>query len=245
MEERTVYERGRPRGFLGHLTGLYLSPGAEFPAILRKPRPIAPLLALVAVNILFTAVWSYKVDAVEFMRAQMEESGRADRIPPERREEIIETQARYFKPIAWGSTLVFTPVLILAVAALYLFVFRFLFGGELGFAQSFAVVAWSFFAVGLVTSPLTLLTMALKQEWNMDPRIALQANLSLVLDKESVSKPLYDLAQSLDLFSFWMLWLLSVGYGAATGRSAASAAAGVVGLWAIYVLGKAGLSLLF
>jgi hypothetical protein len=96
-----------------------------------------------------------------------------------------------------------------------------------------------------VILPLTLLVLYLKQDWTLDPQPALQANLTLLLEKRSVPRAVYSLAESLDLFSAWMLALLSIGYGAAAPTRAGRAAIGVIAVWAVYVLGKAGVAAFF
>jgi hypothetical protein len=185
-------------------------------------------------------VWVSKADPVEFMRAQIEESPRAGRMPPEQKAQVIETQARFFKPIALASSLLFTPLIVVAIAGLYLLVFRFFMGDDIVFRQSLAVVAWTFFPVSVVTTSLTLLTLALKGDWSIDPRHALQANLALALDRESTPRALYTLAESFDIFTFWQLALLSLGFAAATGRRVSSAAWAVIALWAVWVIAKIG-----
>lgn len=79
------------------------------------------------------------------------------------------------------------------------------------------------------------------------PREVLQANVSVFLDRAATPKPLYALAESLDLFSFWMMGLLAAGYGVANRKTTAWAAGGVVGpmgLWARLRPGQ-GLAALF
>jgi len=234
-----------PRGFLARLAALYVTPGAELARIARRPSFWAPLLVFVAAGLVFNAVWLHQIDPAEFARVQIDDSPWADRMSPEQRAQGIEQQARTFPIVAWLIPLVFSPLMLVLVAAVYLFVFRFFYAGEVAFKQSLSIVAWTFLAVGLVTMPVTLLVLFLKEDWNVDPRTALQANLSLLLDKGSVPRPLYSLAESLDLFSAWTLALLSIGYGSATGRRAAQAAAGVMGVWVVYVVGKAALSAVF
>jgi Yip1-like protein len=192
------------------------------------------------VSLLFTVVWVSRVDPVEFMRAQIEESPRAGRMTPEQKAQVVETQARFFKPIAFASSLLFTPLIVVAIAGFYLLVFRFFMGDDVVFRQSLAVVAWTLFPVAIVTSLLTLLTLALKGEWSIDPRHALQANLALALDRETAPRALYALAESFDLFTFWQVALLSLGFAAATRRRPSSAAYGVVGLWMVWVVLKVG-----
>jgi hypothetical protein len=224
---------------------LYFEPRAAFESLLRRPRFYIPLLAWVALVMVFTAVWVTKVDPHAYMRTQIEESGRAEKMPPEQLESMVAAQARAFPVMAWVGPVVFLPLSLLVMAAIFLFVFRFLYGGEVTFGQSAAILGWTFVATGLVTTPLTLLVLWLKDDWTLDPRYALQANLSLLLDKAATAKPLYSLAESLDLFSFWALFLLAAGFAAANRKTTGWALAGVIGVWAVYVLGKAGLAAIF
>jgi hypothetical protein len=193
-----------------------------------------------AVTTLFSVVWMSKVDPVEFMRARIEEAPRADRMTPEQKARVVESTAGVLKPRVLGGTLVVTPLIAVGVAALYLLVFRFFLADELSFRQSMAVVTWAFLPVAIVTTSLTLLTLALKGDWSIDPSHALQANLALALDRESTPRPLYTLASSVDLFTFWQLWLLSLGYAAATRRKLSSAAWAVIALWVVWVIVKVG-----
>jgi len=245
VESVPAPDSGPERGFFQHLGGLFFSPRQEFPSILKRPRFWIPALALMAVNIAFTGVWLSKVDAVEFMRTQIEESPRADRLTPEQKERAIEQQAKMFPIFAWFVPVVFIPLLIVVVGSLCFFLFRFFYGSDLTFGQSLSVTAWSYLVVSLVQVPLMLLVMALKGEWSIDPNMALQANLSILLDKATAAKPLWSLFASLDLFSFWTIFLLATGYAVASRRPTSSAVAGIVGLWAIYVLGKVALSAIF
>jgi hypothetical protein len=238
-EDTTALDRSAP-GFFQTLLGLYGSPGKQFVSIVRKPQFWMPVVALLALNLAFTAVWSSKVDPTEFMKAQNEESSRwADR-PAEQREAILNAQTRFFGVFTWIFALAIPLVLLAVVTGVLFFVFRFFYAGELGFAQALGIVAWSFLTVGLINSPLILLTLALKGDWNLNPQEALRANISMFLDKGETAKALYALASSLDLFSFWTMFLLASGFGIATRRSASSALPGIVIPWAIWVLLKTG-----
>jgi Yip1 domain len=234
-----------PRGFLATLAGVYMAPGATFAAIAAKPSFWAPLLVFVAAGALFNAVWLHQLDPREFARTEIEDSPFAEQMSPAERAEGIERQARIFPFVAWLGPLVLSPLSLVVVALVYLVVFRFFYAAEVTFRQSLAVVSWTFLAVALMTLPPTLLVLSLKQDWNVDPRTALQANLSVLLDKASVPRAVYSLAESLDLFSAWMLALLSIGYGAAASVPTRRAAFGVTALWAVFVLGRAALAAFF
>src|SRR5688572_13406902 len=234
-----------PRGFLATLAGLYVTPGESFAAIAARPSFWAPLVVFIAAGVVFNGVWLHELDPAEFARLQIEDSPFAQQMSPAQRAEGIERQARIFPHVAWLGPLVFSPLAVVLVALVYLVVFRFFYGGEVTFKQSLAIVAWTFLAVTLVSMPLTLLVLYLREDWNVDPRTALQANLTLLLDRSAVPRAVHSIAESLDLFSAWALALLSMGYAAATGRRAGQAAIGVAAMWALYVLGKAALSAVF
>ena len=225
-------------GFFQNIAGMLFSPGEEFPSIVARPRFWLPLAAWLVLGIAFTAFWLQKVDAKEFIRAQIIASGRADKMPPGQLEQQIEGGAPFFRVISWVSTIVGPPIAVLVVAGVYLFVFRFFMAGNVTYAQSLAIVTWTFFMLALVSTPLILAVMALKDDWNINPQEALQANLGMFLDKQTASKPLYKLAESLDLFTAWAIWLLATGYGVAMRRTTGAAAGGVIGVWAVYVLCK-------
>jgi hypothetical protein len=235
----------RERSFLSLLAGVFVAPGDAFRTVAARPRWEAPLLLAIAIGLAFTAVWISKVDPVEFMRMQMEEAGGLEGIPAEKRAEVLQGQARWFQAFSWVVPLFLVPMSYAALAGLLLFVFRFFHGADAGYAQSMAVVAWCFAAFGLVMKPLILLVMALKDEWTVDPDAVVQASGAALLDKATTAPSLYALAGSLDLFSFWLLALLSIGYGAVIGRPATTAAWSIVGLWAAYVLGKCAWAALF
>ena len=168
-----------------------------------------------------------------------------ERIPAEKRDAVLQGQAKWFQAFAWVGPLFFAPLMYAALAGLFLFVYTFFYGAEATFAQSLSVVAWCFAAFGLAVNPIILLVMALKNEWSVDPHSVLQASAAALLDKATTAKPLYSLAGSLDLFSFWLMALLSIGYGAVIRKPASTAAWGIVTLWVLYVAGKCALAAVF
>jgi len=232
-------------GFFQNLIDVYFAPREAFTRIVSQPRVLVPLVVYVVLVLGFTGVWMQKMDPVEFMKTQIEESGRADRIPPEQREGIIEQQAKMMPIFAWVVGPVSIGVMLLVIAGALLFVYRFFYAAEVGFKQAFAIVTWVFLAVGLITTPVTLAVMSLKGDWNINPQEAVQANLGLLLDKSTAAKPLWALLTSIDVFSLWMVFLLAVGFAVASRKATGSAIWGVGIAWAIIVLCKVGWAAIF
>ncbi len=244
-ESASTAAEAKAPGLLSVLANLYLSPSEAFSAILKRPVFWVPLVLVMVLNATFTLVWLRKVDAVEFMKARIAESPRGmEQVPPEQRAEVIEQQAK-FLPVMAATGPPFAGIFVVVLAALLTFIYRFFFAGEFTFKQALALTAWVLVAVGLVTLPLTLLVFHLKDDWTLNPQEVLQANPSVFVERSEVAKPVYSLLGSLDLFSFWMIALLGLGFGIASRTRFGSAIFGVGVLWAVYVLGKAALAAVF
>ncbi len=232
-------------GFFGNLVDVYFSPREAFTRIVPKPSFLLPLAAFLVLVLGFTALWMSKVDPAVFVKTQLEESGQWDKIPADQRDSILESAAGRMKTFGWIGPVVFTPLMLLVVAAALMFVFRFFYASEVVFKQALAIVSWCFFATGLVTTPLTMLVLYLKDDWNLNPQEAVQANLSLLLDKSEAARPLWALLSSIDVFNLWLVFLLAVGFGVASRKSTGSALWGVVIPWLLIVLVKVGWAALF
>lgn len=235
----------KPGGFFQNLFDMYFAPREAFGRIVRSPRFLLPLAAYAVLVLGFTGIWMQKMDAREFMKVQIEESGRADKIPAEQREAIIEQQAKWMPIFAWVMGPVGIAVTLLVVSGVLLFVYRFFYASEVSFRQALAIVTWVFLAVALVSTPVMLAVMSLKGDWNVNPQEVLQANLGLLLEKSSAAKPLWALLTSIDLFSLWMVFLLAVGFGVASKKTTGSAIWGVGIAWALIVLVKVGWAAIF
>ncbi len=232
-------------GFFQNLLDLYFSPREAFARIVRAPRFLLPLVVYVAIVLGFTGIWMHKVDPTEFMKTQIEESGRADKMTAEQKQAVIETQAKMMPIFGWVFAPVFIAILILVVSGVLMFVFRFFYSGDVGFKQAVAIAIWTFLAVSIVSTPVMLTVMTLKGDWNLDPNQVVQANLGLLLDKSAAAKPLWALFTSIDVFVLWMVFLLATGFAVACKKPTSSALWGVAVPWLIIVAIKVGFAALF
>ena len=237
-------DAGTPRGFFQNLADLYFAPREAFAGILRVPRLAAAILAWLALGLLFTGVWMSKVEPREFFKTQMEEGGQWQKMSAEQRTAVLDAQTRFFPIFAWVFATVIPIVFLMLTSAVLMFVYRFFYASEVTYSRALAIVTWTFLAVGLIATPLMLLVMGLKGEWNVAPQEVLQANPTLLFDKSDTAKPLWTLLASLDLFSLWHVFLLGAGFGVASKRSTGSAVWGVAVCWGLIVLGKVALALL-
>ena len=228
-------------GVLATLGSLYLEPRTAFTAIARRAsRWWIPMLGCVVLNLILIGVWLHKMDPHQFMADQIEEQGGAKTVPNGDVEAAVNQRAPFVKPFAWVAGTIFPPIAMVVFAALLMFIYRFFYEGQFSFAQALSVVTWQSLTVVLVTIPLILIVMFAKGEWSVDPASMVNANLSVFLEKGQVSKALFALAGSFDLFTFWTQFLLASGFGVLTRKPTAGAFWGVFIPWCLWIAVKVG-----
>jgi hypothetical protein len=226
----------------GRLITVLLAPAKTFRSIGERPTWLAPLLVGMVLTGAVGLLVMQKGDMEEMIRTRIEESGRE--VPAEAIEQQVEFMERFGWIFGLFGVLV-VPVINVIVAALFLGVFK-LLGSDLDFKQSFSTYLYGTVPM-LVAAVLGLPLLFARESLTMEELQAggvLMSNLGF-LAPEDAGAALRAALTSLDLFSFWSIVLLAIGYRV-VGRVSAGAAAGtVVGLWLVYVLGKIGWAALF
>ncbi len=233
------------KSFPARFAGVFLSPGSTFTDIVRKPDFLAPLIAAVVAAVAVTETMLAKIGMERIVRASIDQSSRASSMSPEKVQQAIEQGARFGAIIAHISGLVGVPMVVLILAGLGLAILNGIFGQQVNFKTALSVVCYA-----NLTSVLgALMAVALilfGDPEHFNPQNFIPSNVGFFLDPHEVSKPLYALAGSIDIFTIWLLVLLGIGFSEATGRrvKALSVFLSYFGLWVIWVLGKMGLAML-
>ena len=231
--------------FLGNLFNLYFEPSAAFTHIMVKPRLWMAILLQISLAVLFSTIWLQKIDAREFIKVQLERNSRIQQLPAERVEDIITAQARFIR--TWGryAPFVVPALLDLVLAGIFMFMFRFFLAADVSYLRSLAVVAWSLAAMALLQTPIMLLVLWLKGDWNVDPNQIIQANPTIFFEIDSIPRWIWSLLSSFDLFSLWTLFLLAAGHAVAGKRGLSTGLWGVGIPWILYLVLKVGAILVF
>ncbi len=115
-----------------------------------------------------------------------------------------------------------------------------------GFGTMLAMVGLAFFPYILVTTLMNWMTLALSPDpTSLDFRNLLATNVGAFMNKNETSKGLYSVMTSLDILSFVEIFLLSLGFSKVTKAGLGFGLAAVLALWALYVIAKMGLSMVF
>ena len=221
------------------ITGVFFEPGKAFEDIAARPTWLVPLLLIVVMTLAYMVAFSQHVGWERMMRQRFEASPRAAQLSAEQKEQQIAMTARFAPIGGFAGAIIGVPVTHLLESAILLGIVAGILSAPVKFKQVFAILCYSSL-VTLVSVPLSIAVMFLKNPDDFNMQNPLMFNPGAFMDPLSGSKFLYSLASSLDLFSFWTIFLIATGLKAAGGRklSFGGALIAVILPWAFYVLCK-------
>jgi hypothetical protein len=225
---------------VARLPGVFFSPVKTFESIARRPTWVAPLVLMTAMSLGLTAAILQKIDYDQVIRQAMQKRGQT--IPEDQMSSIIERQKKFGGIFGWVIGFAGPAAACLVVAVVLWGAFK-AFGWDARYPQAFGVTTHAFLP-GILKSAL-LLFLVSRQE-TVNPQALgdlLASNLGFLVDRKAAA--LHSILQSIDVFSFWTLALLVIGFATSTRVSRKAAAGIIVVLWVLVVLGKAGFAGLF
>jgi hypothetical protein len=232
-------------GPVRRIIGALFSPKKTFTDIARKPSWLAPVLVLTVLSAIVCFAINQRVDWREYIRHQMEQSSSAAQLSPEQKQQRIEGGAKIAPIMTYVFGVPAGVVIVVVVAGVMLGAYNLLGGTGLNYRMSLGVVSHAY-VPAFISSLLLLLILYLKPFGTVDLDNPLAANLAAFLPEGS-SKVLVKLGTSIDLFAFWILFLIGAGFAAANpkkltlGKSFGIA----VSVYAVFVLIRVGLAFIF
>jgi hypothetical protein len=225
---------------LARVAGVFGSPALTFASIARRPGWVLPVAISTLLSIAATAAILPRVDFDRAVRERFAAKGVT--MPEEKVEQIIDAQKR-FSGLGYVWALLANTTIALILATVFWVSFK-AFGWDLAFRQSFGVTSHALLPY-IGTSMLLILFVTRLDLVNPgDLGDLTKSNPGFLVDR--LANPvLHSLASSLDVFTLWVLALLVIGFSIAAKVPRKGAAAVIVGLWGLYVLGKAGVAALF
>ena len=195
---------------------------------------------MLVLSVVVSLVVFPKLDLEDFLRDQTLK--RAGGLSDSQLAEQVAIQMKFASAMQWVN-LVFFVVGCALTALLFMGLLK-LIGGHISFKTSFSVLLHALMPRALVATILSI-PVALSQSEistaSIQTRGVLASNLGWLAGKDA-PQWLMSLLGSFDLFSFWTIGLLIVGYSI-TARCNRGAAAGVVlSAWAFWILLKVGLA---
>ena len=232
-------------GPVGRIIGALFSPKKTFTDIAQKPSWLAPVLVLTVLSASVCFAINQRIDWREYIRHQMEQSPSAGQLSEEQKQQRIEGGAKFAPIMTYVFGIPAGVVIIVVVAGVMLGAYNLVGGAGLNYRTSLGVVSHAY-VPAFISSLLLLLILYLKPFGTVDLENPVAANLAAFLPEGS-SKALVKLGTSIDVFVFWILFLIGVGFAAAKpkkltlGKSLSIA----VSVYAVFVLIRVGLVFIF
>lgn len=227
------------KSFLGRFFGVFISPGETFEDVARRPDFIAPLIVLVVSSVVVTESVIAHIGMERLLRLALEQRGQ--HVTPEQFQSALKIQTI----IAHISGVVLVPIGLLIVAGVCLLIVNVMFGAEVSFLKAFSVTCYAGL-VHVLESVMGLAMVFLGDAEHFNVNGFIPSNPGFFLNPLETSKVVMALASSLDLFTFWTIALLGIGFSVATkGKvSTGKVILVLVGFWVVWVLIKVGLAAL-
>ena len=229
---------------ISRVTGVFFEPAKTFEDVAARPSFWVPLILVLLFTTVYMSLFAQHV-GWERERREFEMSPRAQQMPPEQRERIMQMQLR-FAPFYPVGVLLVILVVDLSWAAVLLGIVKVIMSVPVRFKQVFAVVCYAGMP-SLIFTVLAIAVMFMKNPDDFNLKNPLAFNPGAFMDPITSSKSLYSLASSLDLFVIWTLVLIAIGLKTAGGNkiSFGGALAAVFVPWGTWVLCKSALAGIF
>lgn len=230
---------------IGRMFGVLFSPKATFESIARRPTWLAPLLILCLFSLAVIGIFGHRGGWPAFFQKQVASNTRFQSMPADQQQRVLEAQLKYGPPVAYVEVVIVIFVAPMIIAAIFLGVFNGLTATNLKFKTSLAIVAYSW-SPGVLSGLLGILVVFLKDPSTIDLQNIVASNAGAFVSSDS-AKWLTSLLGSIDLFSFWYMILMAIGYSTAAPKklSFGKALAWIVVVWLLYVVVKVGLTAAF
>lgn len=232
-----------PKSLAERVIGVLLSPVEAFQEIVQAPGFLGPIILLTVLSIAVTETMLNKIGMDFIIRQSIAQSGQS--LTPEQIDQAVQRGATFGSIFAHVGGLLGVAIVTLIIAGIGLLIANAIYGGEVNFKTAYSVATYSFIP-SVFSSIIAVVMILFGDRESFNPRNPAPTDLGFFLDIHTTSKPLYALASSLDIFSFWIMGLLGIGFAAAIGKKTKplSVFLPFFGLWAVWVLVRMGLAMI-
>jgi hypothetical protein len=230
---------------VGRIFGALFSPKATFESIARRPTWVLPVILLCIVQLGLVAVYGHRAGWRGLIEKQVADSSRFQQLSPADQQSQIDMATKIASKIAYAEVIIGPFLVVLLFAGIFWLIFNLGMGGKFGFVTSLGVISHALMP-GVLLGLVGLVIVCLKDPTTLDLQHLVASNAGAYLPSDS-SKALTSALRLVDIFLFWEMILVAIGYHAAAPKkvSFGGALAWVLGLWFVLVLITGGLTAAF
>lgn len=236
-----------PLSEAGRLTGVFHAPAETFADVSERGRWWIPALIMMVMGLLFVSLFTQRVGYDRMIQKSFESNTQLQDLPADKKADAVAMQRKIMPYILHVSPVAGTLVMLLVVAGVLLFLMNGLMDAGLKYKNALNISAYAMLPAGIVSGILMCVVMYLKAPDEFDIERPLAFNAGAFLNPDTTSKWLTALASSFDIFTFWTIALMAIGFSAAAGPRKlpfSKALTGILVAWGVWVLIKVGFSAL-
>jgi hypothetical protein len=232
---------------LGLLTVFY-APEKLFAEVGETGKWVLPFVASLLIAALISIATTNMIDMSAYVRAELESNRLASQYLTQ--QQIDQAARDAASPGAKMRGYIMAPVItgvVLLIMAGVLLGLSMIVDAGTSFKKVLSVCAYSGFAYSVVGGLGGIVALKMMGDTSTaDLYNLVKLNPTLFMDQATASKPLYSLASSLDLLSFWRIFLIGLGLSKVSKKLSLGKGLGLAIVpWAAYVLGKMGWAAIF
>jgi Yip1 domain len=230
---------------VGRMFGVLFSPQKTFQSIARRPTWLPPVILACLLALVVVALFSQRVGWRSYLEKQVANSSRFQQLSADQQEQTMEAQLKWTPRVAYVEVVIAPFAGALALAGIFLGVLNGLGGTRFNFKTSLGIVSYSWMP-NVISGLLGIVVLLVKDPATIDLQNLVASNAGAFLADNS-PKWLVAMLTPVDLFSFWVMVLLAIGYSTAAPKklSFIKAFAWIFSLWVVYVLVRVGLTAAF
>ncbi len=234
-----------PINHFGRILGVFFSPRKTFEDVVQRPSWVAPVVLMSVLGLVVGFVMNQRVNWRDVASKRIEESPRAAQLSPEQKEQQLAMSEKISRPVAYAIGLLGPILAVVIVGGVMLLAYNLLGGANANFNVSMAIVSHAY-VVTLISSLLFILVLYLRDPGTIDLDNPVATNLAAFFP-DGTAKWLEKLGSAFDIFSFWVLYLIALGYSVFNPRKLklGSSIGVALAVWAAYEVCRVGISFIF
>ena len=222
---------------------VFYQPGKLFESLeKRRAAWVLPLLFTTVLTVATSYTAIQKIGMANIARQQIESL----RLSPEQMQQAMDratSPAQLY--ITEGVTVIAVPLVTLVIAGI-LTIFALIGSKQPKFGTNFSMVALAYVPYTLITAVMSILVVSIAPDPStLDVNNLLSTNIGAFMDRDSTPKFLYWFLMSMDILVFGEIGLLAYGFSKVNKTTLGFGLVAVGLPWFKFVLGRAGIRMLF
>lgn len=230
---------------IARIFGALFLPTETFRSIVRKPTWLLPIILVVLLSLTVIGIFGERGGWRPYLQKQMASNSRFQQLTPQQQQQQMAVTLKYTPPFAYGEVAVGVPIAMMIIAALLMATFNLVHGTQIKYKTAISIISYAW-VPGIVSGLLGIVIISLKDPATVDLQNIVVANASAFISTDAARWKIM-LLSSFDIFTFWEMILMAIGFAVAAPRklTAGKAFASIFVVWLIWIAIKVGATAAF